>query len=98
MVHETFKKIGYRNLIDMNLMTENPFIEQGVYINRPLRQIIDSLEITYKLDTIQATASAHTRTRTPRDERAPAARVMAAEFARKRASTGARFAAFLGSI
>jgi len=52
-VHETFKKIGYRNLIDMNLLTENPFIEQGVYINRPLRQIIDSLEITYKLDTIK---------------------------------------------
>jgi hypothetical protein len=53
MVHETFKKIGYRNLIDMNLLNENPFIAQGVYINRPLRQIIDSLEITYRLDNIQ---------------------------------------------
>ena len=53
MVHETFKKIGYRNLIDMNSMIENPFIGQGVYINRPLRQILDSLQITYKFDTIQ---------------------------------------------
>lgn len=53
MVHETFKKIGYRNLIDNNLLTENPFIAQGVYINRPLRQILDSLEITHSLDTIQ---------------------------------------------
>ena len=53
MVHETFKKIGYRNLIDKNLLTENPFIGQGVYINRSLGQILDSLEITYKLGTIQ---------------------------------------------
>jgi len=53
MVHETFKKMGYRNLIDMNLLTGNPFIGQGVYINTPLRQILDSLEITYRLDTIQ---------------------------------------------
>ncbi len=53
IVHETFKKIGYRNLISATMMTENPFIQQGIYINRPLRQILDSLEITYSLDTIQ---------------------------------------------
>jgi hypothetical protein len=35
MVHETFKKIGYRNLIDINLLTENPFIAQGVYVGSP---------------------------------------------------------------
>ena len=53
MVHETLKKIGYRNLIDNDLLTQNPFIEQGIYINRSLRQILDSLQITYNLDTIQ---------------------------------------------
>ena len=32
MIHETFKKMGYRYLIGMNLMTDNPCIAQGVYI------------------------------------------------------------------
>jgi hypothetical protein len=53
MVHETFKKIGYRNLIDINFMDENPFIGKGVYINKSLRQILDSLQITYKLATVK---------------------------------------------
>jgi hypothetical protein len=52
MLHETFKKVGYHNLLKYSQLNENPFILQGVYINRPLFQIIDSLEITYKLDTI----------------------------------------------
>ncbi len=32
MIRETFKKMSYRYLIDMNLMTANPFIAEGVYI------------------------------------------------------------------
>ena len=51
MIHETFKKIGYNNLISEYHLFENPCLLWG-YVNRPLNQIIDSLVITYPFDTI----------------------------------------------
>lgn len=47
MFHETFKKIGYENLIDKREYLSDPFIFMGVYINKPLCNILDSLELTY---------------------------------------------------
>ncbi|MEM7487438.1 MAG: hypothetical protein AAF348_19715, partial [Bacteroidota bacterium] len=52
MLHETFKKIGYKKLISDYDLTSNPCLLWS-YINRPLNHIIDSLVITYPLDTIQ---------------------------------------------
>lgn len=51
MVHETLKKIGYDKLISERKLYQSPLISWG-YINRPLNNIIDSLIITYPLDTI----------------------------------------------
>lgn len=53
MFHETFKKIGYENIIDKKMYLSDPFIFMGVYINKPLCNILDSLEYTYyKKDSI----------------------------------------------
>jgi hypothetical protein len=46
-IHETFKKIGYSNLISDNLLFDNPLIIQDIYINKKGSQLLDSLEITY---------------------------------------------------
>ena len=46
-IHETFKKIGYTNLISDYLLFDNPLIIQGIYINKKGSQLLDSLEITY---------------------------------------------------
>lgn len=52
-VHETFKKFGYTKLIPEQFLTDNPFIVKDIYINRPGRQILDSLELTYNQTDIQ---------------------------------------------
>lgn len=52
MIHETLKKIGYDKLISNYELTSNPCLLWG-YVNRPLNHIIDSLVITYPLDTIE---------------------------------------------
>jgi hypothetical protein len=48
-IHETFKKIGYMNLITDNLLFDNPLIIQGIYINKQANYLLDSLELTYNL-------------------------------------------------
>lgn len=52
MIHETFKKIGYDNIISEYDLTSNPSLLWG-YVNRPLNNIIDSLIISYPLDLIE---------------------------------------------
>ena len=47
-IHETFKKVGYKNIIG-NLLTDNPIIVQDIYINKKGYDLIDSLVLTYKL-------------------------------------------------
>lgn len=46
MLHETFKKIGYQKLISNYKWTENPSTSYA-YVNHSLKNLIDSLEITY---------------------------------------------------
>ncbi len=46
-IHETFKKVGYNNLIG-NLLSDNPVIVQEIYINKMGYHLIDSLVLTYK--------------------------------------------------
>ena len=52
MIHETLKKIGYDQLISKQDLRNNPNLLWG-YVNRPLNHLIDSLIITYPLDTIE---------------------------------------------
>jgi hypothetical protein len=46
-IHETFKKIGYNNLIGQ-LLSDEPVIIQDIYINKTGYKLIDSLVLTYK--------------------------------------------------
>jgi len=46
-IHETFKKVGYNNLIG-SILSDNPFIVQGIYINKKGYNLVDSLVLTYK--------------------------------------------------
>jgi len=46
-IHETFKKVGYMNLITDNLLFDNPLIIQDIYINKQASHLLDSLELTY---------------------------------------------------
>jgi hypothetical protein len=52
-IHETFKKFGYSKLISNYLLTENPLIIQGIYINRQANNLLDSLELTYRQTKIK---------------------------------------------
>jgi hypothetical protein len=52
-IHETFKKVGYMNLITDNLLFDNPLIIQGIYINKQASHLLDSLELTYNLPDIK---------------------------------------------
>jgi len=47
-IHETFKKVGYNNIIG-HLLSENPVIIQDIYINKKGYDLIDSLVLTYKM-------------------------------------------------
>lgn len=54
VAHETAKKIGYKRLISPPDMYSDHCLLWG-YVKRPLNHIIDSLIITYRLDTIETT-------------------------------------------
>ena len=47
-IHETFKKVGYMNLISNNLIFDNPLLIQDIYINKQGSHLLDSLELSYK--------------------------------------------------
>jgi hypothetical protein len=53
MLHETFKQVGYRKLIteDERLST---ILKYGISIRKPMNELIDSLLLTYELDTINS--------------------------------------------
>lgn len=53
-VHETIKKIGYKKFVSPRQLYSNPCLQWG-YVKKPLNHIIDSLLITYPLDTIETT-------------------------------------------
>jgi hypothetical protein len=53
-VHETVKKMGYKQFISPRNLYDNPCMLWG-YVKRPLNHIIDSLIVTYRLDTIETT-------------------------------------------
>ncbi|MEM8897525.1 MAG: hypothetical protein AAGC85_05445 [Bacteroidota bacterium] len=48
MLHETFKKLGYKHLISDYTWSTSPFISHGIYLNHSLKNLIDSLELTYE--------------------------------------------------
>jgi hypothetical protein len=45
-IHETFKKVGYNNIIG-SILSDNPIIVQDIYINKKGYNLIDSLVLTY---------------------------------------------------
>ena len=45
-IHETFKKVGYNNLIG-SILSDNPVIVQDIYINKKGYNLVDSLVLTY---------------------------------------------------
>ena len=47
VIHETFKKFGYNNLIG-SILSDNPVIVQDIYIKKKGYNLIDSLVLTYK--------------------------------------------------
>ena len=53
-VHETFKKIGYNNLVEEYALENYPLLGRD-FVYKPLAQIIDSLTITYQQDSITST-------------------------------------------
>jgi len=54
MVNETFKMIGYLNLIPTDFISSNEFLIRDVYIKKNFFKLFDSLQITYGLDTIES--------------------------------------------
>jgi hypothetical protein len=46
-IHETFKKVGYNNILG-HLLPDKPVIIQDIYINKKGYDLIDSLVLTYK--------------------------------------------------
>ncbi len=53
MLHETFKKIGYRKLLTKDERFST-IVKHGISIRKPMNDLIDSLLITYELDTINS--------------------------------------------
>ena len=53
-INETFKKIGYLNLLSNCYLGTNEFIIRDIYIKQNFYNLFDSLEITYSLDTIES--------------------------------------------
>jgi len=45
-IHETFKKVGYSNLIG-SILSDNPVVVQDIYINKKGYDLVDSLVLTY---------------------------------------------------
>lgn len=52
MLNETFKKIGYLDLLQNCYLDSSEFLIRDIYIKKNFWELIDSLEITYKQDTI----------------------------------------------
>lgn len=46
-IHETFKKVGYNNLLG-SILSDYPVIAQDIYINKKGYDLVDSLVLTYK--------------------------------------------------
>ena len=46
MLHETFKKVGYNNIISQ-VLSSNPVICQDIYINKLGYNLVDSLVLSY---------------------------------------------------
>jgi hypothetical protein len=53
LIHETFKKVGYMDIISDNLLFDNSLIIRNIYINRQGSHLLDSLELTYNLPDIK---------------------------------------------
>jgi hypothetical protein len=53
IIHETFKKVGYMNIITDNLLFDSPLIIQDIYIIKQGSHLLDSLELTYNLPEIE---------------------------------------------
>lgn len=53
IIHETFKKLGYKKLIPDHLLSAHPFILRDIYINRSAAHLLDSLELTYNQTEIK---------------------------------------------
>jgi hypothetical protein len=53
MVHESFKKYGYKKLENLIFKSDNEFLIQNIYIKRNFESLIDSLELSYKKPEIQ---------------------------------------------
>lgn len=47
MLHETFKKFGYNNLITGELFTADEIVYKDIYLKKSGIQLLDSLELTY---------------------------------------------------
>jgi hypothetical protein len=47
MIHETFKKFGYKNLLTKETLSAKPFLFEGIYINKTGYNLLDSLQLTY---------------------------------------------------
>lgn len=52
MLNETFKKFGYLDLLQNCYLDSSEFLIIDIYIKKNFWELIDSLEITYKQDTI----------------------------------------------
>lgn len=52
MLNETFKKFGYLDLLQNCYLDSSEFLIRDIYIKKNFWELIDSLEITYKQDTI----------------------------------------------
>jgi len=48
MIHETFKKFGYKKLENLIYKSDNVFIIGNIYIKRNFNTVIDSLLLTYE--------------------------------------------------
>lgn len=53
MVHESFKKFGYKKLEKLIYKSEKEFLIQDIYIKRNFEHLMDSLQLTYNKPEIQ---------------------------------------------
>jgi len=47
-IHESFKKFGYEKLENFIFKRDNEFVIEGIFIKRDFRNLMDSLQLTYK--------------------------------------------------
>lgn len=53
MIHETFKKLGYKNIFDSESRYSTVFW-YGIMIKKPMNELLDSLILTRELDSISS--------------------------------------------